>query len=153
MLNKLQALQGNIQVCCRTRPPSYQELANGGKICIDAADDTELMCYDGWGIAVRSVVDVMSFLISIFPSFNFFRSRSEVWKSFVFDRVWKADANQAEVFADVEPMVVSVLDGYNACILAYGQTGSGNTFTMVRFILLVCSLWRYHFQKYLCMFI
>lgn len=47
MLNKLQALQGNIQVCCRTRPPSYQELANGGKICIDAADDTELMCYDG----------------------------------------------------------------------------------------------------------
>eukprot|EP00598_Pedospumella_elongata_P003633 CAMPEP_0184967160 /NCGR_PEP_ID=MMETSP1098-20130426/636_1 /TAXON_ID=89044 /ORGANISM="Spumella elongata, Strain CCAP 955/1" /LENGTH=1639 /DNA_ID=CAMNT_0027488573 /DNA_START=77 /DNA_END=4996 /DNA_ORIENTATION=+ len=103
MLNKLQALQGNIQVCCRTRPPSYQELANGGKICIDAADDTELMCYDG---------------------------RSEVWKSFVFDRVWKADANQAEVFADVEPMVVSVLDGYNACILAYGQTGSGKTFTM-----------------------
>jgi len=53
-----------------------------------------------------------------------------VWKSFVFDRVWKADANQAEVFADVEPMVVSVLDGYNACILAYGQTGSGKTFTM-----------------------
>ena len=50
----------------------------------------------------------------------------------MFDRVWKADANQAEVFADVEPMVVSVLDGYNACILAYGQTGSGKTFTMVR---------------------
>ena len=48
MLSKLQALQGNIQVCCRTRPPSYQELAQGGKICIDAADDTELMCYDGY---------------------------------------------------------------------------------------------------------
>lgn len=48
MLNRLQALQGNIQVCCRTRPPSYQELASGGKICIDAADDTELMCYDGY---------------------------------------------------------------------------------------------------------
>jgi hypothetical protein len=48
MLNKLQALQGNIQVCCRTRPPSYQELAQGGKVCIDAADDTELMCYDGY---------------------------------------------------------------------------------------------------------
>jgi hypothetical protein len=48
LLNKLQALQGTIQVCCRTRPPSYQELAQGGKVCIDAADDTELMCYDGY---------------------------------------------------------------------------------------------------------
>jgi len=56
MLNKLQALQGNIQVCCRTRPPSYQELANGGKICIDAADDTELMCYDGYVFLVKRVV-------------------------------------------------------------------------------------------------
>jgi hypothetical protein len=35
--------------------------------------------------------------------------RSEAWKSFLFDRVWKADANQAEVFADIEPMVISVL--------------------------------------------
>lgn len=32
-----------------------------------------------------------------------------MWKSFVFDKVWKADANQAEVFGDVEPMIVSVL--------------------------------------------
>jgi hypothetical protein len=37
------------------------------------------------------------------------RRRSEAWKSFFFDRVWKADANQAEVFADIEPMVISVL--------------------------------------------
>jgi len=103
LLNKLQAVQGGIQVCCRTRPPSYPELAQGGNICIDSADDHELMCYD---------------------------SRSELWRSFFFDRVWRADANQAEVFEDVEPLVVSVLDGYNACIMAYGQTGSGKTFTM-----------------------
>ena len=30
---------------------------------------------------------------------------------------------QEEVFAEVAPLVHSVLDGYNACILAYGQTG------------------------------
>lgn len=36
---------GNIQVCCRTRPPSEQELMNG-KICVDVADDNELMIYD-----------------------------------------------------------------------------------------------------------
>jgi excinuclease UvrABC helicase subunit UvrB len=55
----------------------------------------------------------------------------DAWKSFAFDRVWKSDADQSEVYADVEPLVLSVLDGYNACILAYGQTGSGKTYTMV----------------------
>lgn len=32
----------------------------------------------------------------------------------------------------MEPLLTSLLDGYNVCILAYGQTGSGKTFTMVR---------------------
>ena len=46
LLAKLQSLQGNIQVCCRPRPPTEQELAQG-RICVDVADDSELMCYDG----------------------------------------------------------------------------------------------------------
>ena len=37
------------------------------------------------------------------------------------------------VFADTQPLIRSVLDGYNVCIFAYGQTGSGKTFTMVLF--------------------
>ncbi|RXH82195.1 hypothetical protein DVH24_036536 [Malus domestica] len=35
-----------------------------------------------------------------------------------------------EVFSDTQPLIRSVLDGYNVCIFAYGQTGSGKTFTM-----------------------
>ena len=35
-----------------------------------------------------------------------------------------------QVFSETQPLVVSVLDGYNVCIFAYGQTGSGKTHTM-----------------------
>lgn len=37
-----------------------------------------------------------------------------------------------DVFLEIEPVIKSVIDGYNACIFAYGQTGTGKTFTMVR---------------------
>lgn len=35
------------------------------------------------------------------------------------------------IYEDTQPLVRSVLDGYNVCIFAYGQTGSGKTYTMV----------------------
>jgi kinesin family protein C2/C3 len=44
--------------------------------------------------------------------------------------VWGQDQSQQSVFQDVEPLALSVVDGFNACIFAYGQTGSGKTFTM-----------------------
>ena len=31
----------------------------------------------------------------------------------------------------MQPLIRSVLDGFNVCIFAYGQTGSGKTYTMV----------------------
>lgn len=35
------------------------------------------------------------------------------------------------VFAEVEPILRSALDGHNVCIFAHGQTGTGKTYTMV----------------------
>ncbi|KAK1268905.1 Kinesin-4 [Acorus gramineus] len=35
-----------------------------------------------------------------------------------------------QVYADTQPLIRSVLDGYNVCVFAYGQTGSGKTYTM-----------------------
>uniref|UniRef100_K4AVG4 Kinesin motor domain-containing protein n=1 Tax=Solanum lycopersicum TaxID=4081 RepID=K4AVG4_SOLLC len=37
---------------------------------------------------------------------------------------------QVRVFSEIEPIIKSALDGYNACIFDYGQTGTGKTFTM-----------------------
>jgi len=51
-------------------------------------------------------------------------------KRFEYDRVFKRDAAQAQIFEDTAPLITSALDGYNVCIFAYGQTGSGKTFTM-----------------------
>ena len=115
LLQKLQAVKGNIQVCCRTRPPTDQERAAAqlshvgtspipiGKVCVDISDENEISCFD---------------------------KRSEMWRSFTFDRVWPFDTTQADVFGDVEPLVLSVTEGFNTCLFAYGQTGSGKTFTM-----------------------
>ena len=95
LLSKILDLQGNIQVCCRVRPMSLREIQNGGKNITEALSESELGCFD---------------------------DRNNKWKSFAFDKVWGPDHTQQSIFQDVEPLALSVVDGYNACIFAYGQT-------------------------------
>ncbi|KAL0362959.1 UNVERIFIED_CONTAM: Kinesin-like protein KIN-14F [Sesamum calycinum] len=49
---------------------------------------------------------------------------------FSFNKVFGTNVTQQHIYADTQPLVRSVLDGYNVCIFAYGQTGSGKTYTM-----------------------
>ncbi|KAK2076823.1 hypothetical protein QBZ16_005049 [Prototheca wickerhamii] len=49
---------------------------------------------------------------------------------FRFDRVFRPDASQAAVYAEVSDLVQSALDGYKVCLFSYGQTGAGKTHTM-----------------------
>ena len=51
--------------------------------------------------------------------------------AFAFSRVLDQGMTQDQVFETVaQPVVDSVLEGYNGTIFAYGQTGSGKTFTI-----------------------
>ena len=86
--------QGNIQVCCRIRPMTGEEFQRGYREVAQSLSETELGLFD---------------------------ERTRTWKSFVFEKIWGQDASQKDVFQDVEPMALSVIDGYNSCIFAYGQ--------------------------------
>ena len=51
-------------------------------------------------------------------------------RRFDFTHTYGPNSKQEDVFTDAEPLMTSVLDGYNVCIFAYGQSGTGKTFTM-----------------------
>ncbi|CAH8381998.1 unnamed protein product [Eruca vesicaria subsp. sativa] len=104
LYNLVQDLKGNIRVYCRVRP-----FLPGEPTMLSTVEHIE----EGT-ITIRV------------PS----KYGKEEHKPFMFNKVFGPSATQEEVFSDMQPLVRSVLDGYNVCIFAYGQTGSGKTFTM-----------------------
>ncbi|XP_072024813.1 kinesin-like protein KIFC3 [Amphiura filiformis] len=103
--NELIDLKGNIRVFCRVRP---------------------IIKEDGTGILAKSVISFDTADDGIlFVNNN--KGRTTMYEA---DRVFTADSTQEQVFKEVEPIIISSIDGYNVCIFAYGQTGSGKTFTM-----------------------
>ncbi|XVF41815.1 hypothetical protein PTKIN_Ptkin01aG0310900 [Pterospermum kingtungense] len=104
LYNQVQDLKGNIRVYCRVRPFLGGQV--NGPTSVDNIDDRTISI--------------------ITPS----KYGKEGKKSFTFNKIFSPSVTQAEVFADTQPLIRSVLDGYNVCIFAYGQTGSGKTYTM-----------------------
>ncbi|XP_047313191.1 kinesin-like protein KIN-14F isoform X2 [Impatiens glandulifera] len=104
LYNQIQDLKGNIRVYCRVRP--FMPGQPNGVTSVDNIDDGNITV--------------------LFPPKYGKGGR----KSFTFNKVFGPSASQAEVFSDTQPLIRSVLDGYNVCIFAYGQTGSGKTYTM-----------------------
>ncbi|KAM9700716.1 kinesin-like protein KIF27 isoform 2-T5 [Dama dama] len=50
---------------------------------------------------------------------------------FTFDFVFGKNSTQDEVYDTcIKPLVLSLIEGYNATVFAYGQTGSGKTYTI-----------------------
>ncbi|KAE8817330.1 kinesin-4-like [Hordeum vulgare] len=105
LFNEVQELKGNIRVFCRIRPflPNEDHKSSTTEFI---GDNGELVLAD--------------------PTKN----GKEGSKLFKFNKVLGPTISQDEVFKDIQPLIRSVLDGYNVCIFAYGQTGSGKTYTM-----------------------
>ncbi|XP_066348606.1 kinesin-like protein KIN-14F [Miscanthus floridulus] len=105
LYNQVQDLKGNIRVYCRVKPfPKTQ------------SDQ-------------RSTVDHIGENGEILIA-NPQKQGKDGRKIFTFNKIFGPSASQSEVFADTQPLIRSVMDGYNVCIFAYGQTGSGKTYTM-----------------------
>uniref|UniRef100_A0A1D1YMM2 Kinesin-4 n=1 Tax=Anthurium amnicola TaxID=1678845 RepID=A0A1D1YMM2_9ARAE len=104
LYNEVQDLKGSIRVYCRVRPfvPGQQS-------------------------SVGTIGHVDDGNIAIINPSNYGK---EGCRSFTFNKVFGPSATQDEVYLDTQPLIRSVLDGYNVCIFAYGQTGSGKTYTM-----------------------
>ncbi|KAL4592569.1 hypothetical protein LXL04_005569 [Taraxacum kok-saghyz] len=105
LYNEVQDLKGNIRVYCRIRP--FLKGQSQKQTTIEyIGENGELIVTN--------------------PS----KSIKETHRLFKFNKVFGPTATQEDVFVDTQPLIRSVLDGYNVCIFAYGQTGSGKTYTM-----------------------
>ncbi|KAJ8467577.1 hypothetical protein OPV22_030129 [Ensete ventricosum] len=103
LYNQVQDLKGSIRVYCRVRPFLPGQLSGNTLGSIDEGSIT-----------------------IVTPS----KYGKEGRRSFNFNKVFGPSSSQEEVFSDTQPLIRSILDGYNVCIFAYGQTGSGKTYTM-----------------------
>lgn len=105
LYNEVQDLKGNIRVYCRIRP--FLPGQNGKQTTVEyIGENGELVVT------------------------NPLKQGKDSRRLFKFNKVFAPTVSQEEVFNDTQPLIRSVLDGYNVCIFAYGQTGSGKTYTM-----------------------
>jgi kinesin family protein C2/C3 len=106
LYNQVQDLKGSIRVYCRVKP--FLKMQTDQRSTVDhIGENGEIMIVN--------------------PQ----KQGKEGRKMFSFNKIFGPNASQSEVFADTQPLIRSVMDGYNVCIFAYGQTGSGKTYTMV----------------------
>jgi len=108
----------NVRVVCRARPVNDKEkeqvTSSSRAIC------TEFNLNDPKSITIYTHLEKQERDKSPFDQYNF-----------SFDRVFSPNAKQTEVYQVVgKPIIESLMEGFNGCVLAYGQTSSGKTYTM-----------------------
>ncbi|XP_045150471.1 kinesin-like protein KIF25 [Echinops telfairi] len=109
-------LRGSIRVHCRIRP----------LLPFDSSfDDPGQPHSSVSGTVVHAVDDETLWVKCSRPG------HPPVDKTYSFERVYGPAEGQDAVFEDVRPLLMSLLDGYNVCVMAHGQTGSGKSHTML----------------------
>ncbi|XP_068433497.1 kinesin-like protein KIF25 [Clinocottus analis] len=114
--NALVELRGNIRVHCRVRPLLPFDHAQSSTSGSRPTPSEEVVS------AISDDTVMVNCIKTGVPQQN---------KMFEFERVHGAEDSQEAVFQEVKPLLTSLMDGYNVCIMAYGQTGSGKTHTMM----------------------
>ncbi|KAI5408930.1 variant 2, Kinesin-like protein KIN-14F [Lathyrus oleraceus] len=105
LYNQVQDLKGAIRVYCRVRP--FLPGQSNGQSTVDyIGENGDMMIV------------------------NPLKQGKDARRVFSFDKVFGTSVTQEQIYADTQPLIRSVLDGYNVCVFAYGQTGSGKTYTM-----------------------
>ncbi|KAH0710631.1 hypothetical protein KY284_012058 [Solanum tuberosum] len=105
LYNQVQDLKGTIRVYCRVRP-----------FLSGPPDMQSTVDYIGENGDIMIV--------------NPRKQGKDARKIFTFNKVFGTKVTQQQIYVDTQPLVRTVLDGFNVCIFAYGQTGSGKTYTM-----------------------
>jgi kinesin family protein C2/C3 len=122
---------GSIRVYCRIRPFLPGQVSSSTVGCIDDGNITIITPSKSGKEGRKS----FSFNKVFGPSSTQGILPCPCFSTFSLYYIWKKIHGvfhcTDEVFLDTQPLIRSVLDGYNVCIFAYGQTGSGKTFTMV----------------------
>ncbi|XP_047068624.1 kinesin-like protein KIN-14F [Lolium rigidum] len=105
LYNQVQDLKGSIRVYCRVKP--FPKTQSDQRSTVDhIGENGEIMIMN--------------------PE----KQGKDGRKIFSFNKIFGPNVSQSDVYADTQPLIRSVMDGYNVCIFAYGQTGSGKTYTM-----------------------
>lgn len=120
--NELQELRGNIRVLCRVRP--LDSYSTSGAIAVEGVDGS------GAADGGRGQLAVANPMRGEQQTFEFDRVYVDDPKAAADGAAGAAPNTNTAVYQEVQPAVISALDGYNVCCFAYGQTGSGKTHTM-----------------------
>lgn len=112
LLGEVQDLRGTVRVYCRPKPITAFKGFDDGSIS-------------------TSIVSVPSHEVGLLHREKLLQNDCNSPMSFDFDRMFTSNTTQKELYAEMEELVLSSLDGYNSCILAFGQNGCGKTHSLI----------------------
>lgn len=111
LLGEVQDLRGAVRVYCRPRPIAHS------------------LCEDG-SLPIN-VLSVVSNEVGLLHREKVLPHDFDSPMSFDFDRMFPSNSTQIELYAEMEELALSSLDGYNSCIFAFGQNGCGKTHSLI----------------------